>query len=204
MSIGWCNSFYKIICHNDKDKLINDIKNKYQHLWTININGDEIILFLTDSDIYRDHDLELEEFAKWLKDNYGLEIYGYAFENMDDGYCYRSEFRNGKIIRTDLNWLLDYDIDQINELKKIAEDKFDSEKYEVELFCKKCGKNQLVIADMYQLEYFRTNILRNKDGECYINWDNADVSGDFNYICEKCGESLGSDLDEIKKIISKN
>ena len=64
------------------------------------------------------------------------------------------------------------------------------------LYCPHCKKKQEVQANMYNLKYLKTGVLKYGD-RCLIDWEDADISGDFEYICNICGTKLAEDLEDI-------
>ena len=130
MSYGWANSFFEIVCENAAQaEEINDIlnvpkKHKFFTSW-IHGNNDAILgLDLVDSDLYGSFDEDIEEFYKWVKDTYNLKITGYMLEEVD-GFHYRCEFdENGKLKSEDLNWISEYTLEQIREIKQWAKERF--------------------------------------------------------------------------------
>ena len=69
----------------------------------------------------------------------------------------------------------------------------------LELYCPACERRQPVRANMVRLEYLRASVLRYKDGRHpEIDWQNADVAGDFEYVCDQCGAPMGADMDALE------
>ena len=65
--------------------------------------------------------------------------------------------------------------------------------------CPHCGKEQVVEASGYQIDACDVSIYYNTDDEqAYLDWDNAYIEADFDYVCSCCGASLGfSSLDDL-------
>lgn len=205
MSHGWANSFFEIVCENSDqaeeiDAILNEPKNnKFFTSWISRNNNVVLGLDLVDSDIYGSFDKNIEEFYKWIKDIYNLKITGYMIQEVD-GFSIRCEFdENGKLKWEDINWLSTYTIEQIKQIKHWARAHFDSEKSEAKLQCHNCGKLSIVSARMEKLEYCNVNVLVDKEGNCELDWENADISGDFEYCCEFCGTTLARSIDEVEE-----
>lgn len=117
------------------------------------------------------------------------------------GDQYRCEFdSNGQLQDVNTAWLLEYSVDQIKELQnKYMERRFGSEWNYVELFCPRCQETRLVTANMIQLEYGHLGVVADSKGRCELDWDTADISGDFEYVCDKCGERIVTTLNEVEE-----
>ena len=68
-----------------------------------------------------------------------------------------------------------------------------------EAYCPNCKKYHIVEARMILLDYVKANILKSQQHELSIDWDTADISGDFEYVCQECGTLLGSSLEELEQ-----
>lgn len=205
MSYGWASSFLSIVCKNENQfkEVQKEIEDNYSELFVVeqSINSNNTLnLTFQNSDIYSDSEETLESFAKWLKKRFDLKVSGHIIENMDDGYFYRTEFNdNGELISAEINWFGQFSVEQIQDLQIIAHDKFNSLTTAVELYCPKCGCKREVMANMKRLELYSTTVVANKNGRCSIDWDNADVSGDFDYCCKCCCTVLANDLNGIEE-----
>lgn len=73
----------------------------------------------------------------------------------------------------------------------------------VELYCPKCKKKQVVQANMIRLGFFKSNVLAYPD-HCVIDWDNAEVEGDFEFICEMCSCPLAADISTIEQKLKED
>ena len=78
---------------------------------------------------------------------------------------------------------------QDNRLKFIGE--------EVYLFCPKCKCIQLVTANMYHVERAQASVLAFPD-HCEIDWDNMEIEGDFEYVCDFCGTRVADSMEDIE------
>lgn len=144
-----------------------------------------------------DHDLE--QFARMLRERFGLRLSGFLIEEVY-GDRYRCEFdSNGKLQKVSTAWSMEYSVDQIKELQKYAERRFGSEWSYVELFCPRCQKTRLVTANMIQLECGHLNVIVDSKGRCELDWDTADISGAFEYVCDECGEQIATTLNEVEE-----
>lgn len=74
-----------------------------------------------------------------------------------------------------------------------------NERSYVELFCPRCRETRFVTANMIQLEYGHLGIAADTKGHCELDWDTGDISGDFEYVCEECGERIAADLCEVEE-----
>lgn len=72
----------------------------------------------------------------------------------------------------------------------------------VELMCPSCKQKQTLQANMIRLEFFKSDVLAYPD-HCEIDWDNAEVQGEFEFICEQCGTKLASDIPEVENKLEK-
>ena len=70
---------------------------------------------------------------------------------------------------------------------------------EVYLYCPECKQKMLVTADMYQVNRAQASILCDERGRCYIDWENMEIEGNFEYICDFCGTQLARSLDEVEQ-----
>lgn len=203
-SIGSAFSFLRIVCKDiEQANLVKEaIDKKYSEKFIAEISSaaqNEIELIFQDCDIYSDFDEVLVEFAKWLKSEYKLSISGYIKEVMDDDRLFRTEFDSeGELHEANIEWLLQYSVEQIKELQDIAHSRFNPDRKPVELMCPKCGEKREIEAEMDKLGFFNATVVTSKDGKCYIDWDNYDASGDFNFRCKCCYTELASDLREIE------
>ena len=70
----------------------------------------------------------------------------------------------------------------------------------VTLYCPKCKERQEVQANMIHLDFMKTSVLRflGFPDHCEIDWENADIEGDFEYICCRCGTKLADSLEDIE------
>jgi len=73
---------------------------------------------------------------------------------------------------------------------------------EAALYCPKCKQIQPVQANMYNMEYAKSGILVYSD-HCEIDWNTMDISGDFEYVCDMCGNKLAADLEDLHKKIKE-
>ena len=78
----------------------------------------------------------------------------------------------------------------------------EQEGYIAELYCPHCKKKQSVQANMYHTEYVKADVLVYKD-HCEINWETADIAGDFEYICDMCGNPLAADIEDLHNKLKK-
>lgn len=74
-----------------------------------------------------------------------------------------------------------------------------NERSYVELFCPRCQETRLVTANMIQLEYGHLDVVADSKGRCELDWDTADISGDFEYVCDECGERIAATLSEVEE-----
>lgn len=156
-----------------------------------------IFLEFRDPEMWYSIEHDLEVFAGQVKELFCLCISGYLTENVN-GELYRCEFNaDGTLHDMNTAWLLDYSIDQIQDIQNYAEHRYG--RSDVKLFCSHCRKTQLVTANIIRLEHGRLNVVTDTKGHCELDWDTGDISGDFEYVCEECGERIAADLCEVEE-----
>lgn len=74
-----------------------------------------------------------------------------------------------------------------------------NERSYVKLFCPRCRETRLVTANMIQLEYGHLDVVADSKGRCELDWDTADISGAFEYVCDECGERIATTLSEVEE-----
>lgn len=74
-----------------------------------------------------------------------------------------------------------------------------NERSYVKLFCPRCRETRLVTANMIQLEYGHLDVVSDSKGRCELDWDTADISGAFEYVCDECGERIATTLNEVEE-----
>ena len=199
---GYADSFLFITCKDEEQlkaalKVLED--STMFDTYTNEAFPLKISLELHNSEIYRSFDHDLEEFARTLKEQFDLNVSGYLIEEID-GDKYRCEFNaDGELRWITTSGFGDYSIDQIAEIQKYAERRFGNKWNCVELFCPHCQKTQLVTANMIRLESGQLNVVTDTEGHCELDWDTGDISGDFEYVCEECGERIAADLCEVEE-----
>lgn len=159
----------------------------------------QLRLEFCDPEMWSSFDHDLEQFAGMLKERFGLRLSGCLIEEVS-GDRYRCEFDfNGKLQDVNIAWLMEYSVDQIKELQEYAERRFGGERSYVKLFCPRCQETRLVTANMIQLEYGHLNVVVDSKGRCELDWDTADISGAFEYVCDECGERIATTLSEVEE-----
>lgn len=201
---GFADSFLFIECADKDQRDLVMWSLQGNQIFYAEINPDSplvIDLCFQDSEVNRNTDAVLERFARDLKETFGLNISGHFIADIDNSK-YRHEFNaDGKIHWAIADWLLGYSIEQINELHDYAIERFSSEAEHVELRCPSCRKAQPVTARMTHLEYCQANVLADREGRCELDWDSADISGDFEYVCEYCGQVIANCLDQVEELL---
>lgn len=75
------------------------------------------------SEVSRNLDNYLLELDHWLYDNFNLRLKGHWQLEVDDG-DFRCEIAEGKISDAALNWLETYTAEQINDIRRYAEETY--------------------------------------------------------------------------------
>ena len=78
----------------------------------------------------------------------------------------------------------------------------ETEGYVAELYCPRCQQKQPVQANMIHMDYVKADVYVFKD-HCEVDWENADASGDFEFICDICGNPLAADLEALHNKLNK-
>lgn len=74
-------------------------------------------------EVSRNLDNYLLEFDHWLYENFNLHLRG-SWLLEADGRNFRCDIAEGKISRVCLNWLSGYTVDQINDIRRYAEETY--------------------------------------------------------------------------------
>ena len=208
---GICDSFLTIECESREkaNEIIEKIENetRWNDLFQCNLYHTpgkysySISLWLNDAEMYRGFDDDIEEFAEWIKETFGKEIYGFLLQEID-GTKYRGEVDlNGKLHFVDFDFLNNLTNNQICELQGIAEDKF--EKEPIKIKCPHCGQENPVLASLIKISLVEFTCFEEK-GEPRINFNNPhEVEGEFEFICNDCRGLIASDVEELKNILKK-
>ena len=73
----------------------------------------------------------------------------------------------------------------------------------VTAYCPNCGSVQSIVAKMVMLDSFKTTVTLDKDGQCNIEWGEADVTGDFVYVCRNCDTEITDSIEELSELAIK-
>lgn len=66
------------------------------------------------------------------------------------------------------------------------------------MYCPHCETDVIVEARMMKLEYVKANIEKSPRRELILDWDSADIAGDFEYVCPQCSHVFGESLDDLE------
>ena len=132
MSWGWVSCGLFVNCQNKEQE--DAVSNKFDReilpggtftLWKSEHEPLKIYIDLVDNDVSFGFDEEVISLFDWFRENFSLSVEGgWRFEG-DDGH-WRCEVKDGKVIDAYLDWLSEYTVEQINELRKHAEEKYKS------------------------------------------------------------------------------
>lgn len=110
----------------ERDSNFKELKDKYtsNDFFCFYKRNDNIICVDFNWEIVgEDFENVIEEFADYVKKNFGKEVSGYIYAN-DDGNM-RGEIHNGKLEWQDVDWLLcNYTNEQIKALEEYAQKHF--------------------------------------------------------------------------------
>ena len=130
MSWGWVSCGLFVNCQNKEQ--VNAVSNKFDRdilpggtfsLWKPEREPLKIYIDLIDNEVSFDFDEEVIALFDWFRENFSLSVEGAWFFEGDNGH-WRSEVKDGKVIDAYLDWLSEYTVEQINELRKHAEEKY--------------------------------------------------------------------------------
>lgn len=153
------------------------------------------------NEVYSDLNSDLEKFAETIKEKYNLEISGYVLSEIEDKR-YRGEFHDLKMQYRELDWLHSFTLTQIDAIRSFAEKTFKEPQdniEQVELYCPKCQKKQVVTAEMDTMNFCRVPVMVDPKGYCTLDWSEIDTEGDFSYHCDFCGETLAMGIREVEE-----
>lgn len=104
------------------------------------------------------------------------------------------------------DWLRDLSDDALLRIYDYYERNFGSSRREIYKECPHCGKKTQVEAEAYQLDSLVANVYYDEDDEqAYIDWDDAYIEADFQYVCCQCGKDMGiCTLDEFAHYARNN
>ena len=130
MSWGWVSCGLFVNCQNKEQ--VNAVSNKFDRdilpggtftLWKSEHEPLKIYIDLPDGEVSCGFDEEVLALCDWFQENFSLSVEGAWIFEGDDGH-WRSEVKDGKVIDAYLDWLSEYTVEQINELRKHAEEKY--------------------------------------------------------------------------------
>ena len=136
MSWRWASCEMFVICQNEEQ--VNAVSKKFEQdilpkgtftLWKTEHEPLKICLDLRCSDVSWSFDEEVLALCDWFHENFSLTVEGYWLFEGDDGH-WRCEVKDGKVADAYLDWLSEYTVEQINELRKQAEIKYKSPREE--------------------------------------------------------------------------
>lgn len=132
MSWGWVSCGLFVNCQNKEQE--DAVSNKFDReilpggtftLWKSEHEPLKIYIDLVDNDVSFGFDEEVIALFDWFRENFSLPVEGgWRFEGDDGHWC--CEVKDGKVIDAYLDWLSEYTVEQINELRKHAEEKYKS------------------------------------------------------------------------------
>lgn len=129
MSWGFASSSLYVVCKDaNQAKTLRrmfeqeKMKDGIFTLWTEKRDQLKIYIDLVNGEVLSTFDDEVLSMYHWLKDNFDLTLCGYwSFEG--DGK-WRSEVKEGEIIDASLDWLAEYSVEQIREIRQWAEKQY--------------------------------------------------------------------------------
>ena len=132
MSWGWVSCGLFVNCQNKKQT--KAVLKKFDHdllrygtfsLWKPEHSPLKIYIGLIDNDVSFCFEEEVLILFDWFQKNFSLHVKGAWLFDGNDGY-WRCEVKDRKVVHANLDWLSEYPVEQINELRKYAEEKYKS------------------------------------------------------------------------------
>lgn len=104
------------------------------------------------------------------------------------------------------DWMRGLSDDALLRIYDYYERNFGSSRREIYKECPHCGKKTQVEAEAYQIDSLVASVYYDEDDkQAYIDWDNAYIEADFNYVCDRCGTDMGIySLDELTHYAKNN
>jgi len=133
MSWGTVSCELSVVCQ--KQEQVNAVSERFDRdilpngtftLWKPEHEPLKLYLDLVSSEVSSDFDEEVLSLYDWFRENFSLSVEGYWLFEGDGNW--RCEVKDGKVIDAGLDWLSGYTVEQINELRELAETKFKTQK----------------------------------------------------------------------------
>lgn len=104
------------------------------------------------------------------------------------------------------DWMRGLSDDALLRIYDYYERNFGSSRREIYKECPHCGKKTQVEAEACQIDSLVASVYYDEgDKQAYIDWDNAYIEADFQYVCAQCGADMGIwTLDELAHYAKNN
>ena len=104
------------------------------------------------------------------------------------------------------DWMRGLSDDALLRIYDYYERNFGSVRREIYKECPHCGKKTQIEAEAYQIDALVASVYYDEDDkQAYIDWDNAYIEADFQYVCAQCGADMGiHTLDELGHYAENN
>ena len=142
------------------------------------------------SEVSRNLDNYLLELDRWLYENFNLHLQGHWQLEVDDG-DFRCEIAEGKISDAALNWLETYTVEQINDIRRYAENMYLPESTSVSddpvFICPSCKTRSI---EVVMTDCIVSEEIHYQNGELVYGFPKIHDSLNSHYQCCNCGWRL--------------
>ena len=142
------------------------------------------------SEVSRNLDNYLLELDRWLYENFNLHLKGHWQLEVDDG-DFRCEISEGKISDAALNWLNAYTVEQINDIRRYAENmylpEFTSVSDDPVFICPSCKTRSI---EVVMTDCIVSEEIHYQNGELVYGFPKIHDSLNSHYQCSNCGWRL--------------